>query len=122
MRYFSRLCCIGTIISHCRDSMIVLTHMVFDIGGQEWRGWVFDLLVAERAAVLVENALALRSSIRCVQAEIGPNRPTRSVLSRYSFADTSCVNDPSDRSRGRKRPSVYDSAVRVDALIPVLCM
>ena len=47
-----------TIIAHCRDSRILLTHMIVDIGGRQGRGRAFDLLVMERASVLIVPSLA----------------------------------------------------------------
>ncbi len=48
----------GTVIAHFRDSRILLTHMIIDIGGRQGRGRAFDLLVMERASVLVVPSLA----------------------------------------------------------------
>lgn len=47
-----------TVIACCRDSRILLTHMIIDIGGRQGRGRAFDLLVMERASVLVVPSLA----------------------------------------------------------------
>ena len=47
-----------TIIAYCCDSRISLTHMIVDIGGRQGRGRALDLLVMERAAVLVVPSLA----------------------------------------------------------------
>jgi DNA invertase Pin-like site-specific DNA recombinase len=46
------------IIAHCRDSQIALTHMIIDIGGRQGRGRAFDLLVMERASLLIVPSLA----------------------------------------------------------------
>ena len=48
----------NTIIARCLDSRIELTHMIVDIGGRQGRGRALDLLVMERAAVLVVPSLA----------------------------------------------------------------
>ena len=45
-------------ISYCLDSGLRLTHMIIDIGGRAGRGRALDLLVMERAAVLVVPSLA----------------------------------------------------------------
>ena len=47
-----------TVISYCLDSGLRLTHMIIDIGGRAGRGRALDLLVMERAAVLVVPSLA----------------------------------------------------------------
>ena len=46
------------IIAHCLDSQIALTHMIVDIGGREGRGRALDLLVMERASLLIVPSLA----------------------------------------------------------------
>ena len=46
------------VIAQCADSRIALTHMIIDIGGRQGRGRALDLLVAERAGVLVVPGLA----------------------------------------------------------------
>ena len=47
-----------TIINICRDSRLRLTHMIIDIGGRTGRGRALDLLVMERASVLVVPSMA----------------------------------------------------------------
>ena len=47
-----------TVIAHCHNSRIQLTHMIVDIGGREGRGRAFDLLVMGRASLLVVPCLA----------------------------------------------------------------
>ena len=46
------------VIAHCLNSRIALTHMIIDIGGRQGRGRALDLLVADRASVLVVPGLA----------------------------------------------------------------
>ena len=46
------------VIAHCLNSRIALTHMIIDIGGRQGRGRALDLLVADRASVLVVPCLA----------------------------------------------------------------
>ena len=46
------------LIAHCLDSQIALTHMIVDIGGREGRGRALDLLVMERASLLIVPSLA----------------------------------------------------------------
>ncbi len=47
-----------TVIACCRDSRILLTHMIIDIGGRQGRGRALDLLIMERASLLIVPSLA----------------------------------------------------------------
>jgi DNA invertase Pin-like site-specific DNA recombinase len=47
-----------TVLNYCRHSCIKLSHMMIDIGGRQERGRALDLLMMERAAVLVVPSLS----------------------------------------------------------------
>ena len=73
----------NTVMMCCLDLQIKLAHKIVDIGGRQGRGWTPDLLVVERAAVLVVPSLAqlARKTAELAAGEEGGRDRRREALS-----------------------------------------